>query len=203
MGDQWARGFRDRAKRWPWLAQEKQVPEQLVVVNASARVPWAPLRLGWIPLLGEIFAFLRTTNVMYVNTTNVRRQEIVRSYDPLAPERHGELPGVLVQIAQSPFDVADNFAGAEGKAVGQRAGAVIKALGEGNREGWRKIARQNAEVGTTLRKLGSEVSARLMYQGYVTAMCNLHVVFGGEEAGMGRWPLVAVPGVERFRGIVR
>jgi hypothetical protein len=202
MGDQWARGFRDRAKRWPWLAQEKQVPEQLVVVNASARVPWAPFRLGWIPLLGEIFAFLRTTNVMYVNTTNVRRQEIVRSYDPLAPERHGELPGVLVQITQSPFDVADNFAGAEGKAVGQRASAVIKALGEGNREGWRKIARQNAEVGTTLRKLGSEVSARLMYQGYVTAMCNLHVVFGGEEAGVGRWPLLQIPLLERCAKLV-
>lgn len=202
MGDQWARGFGSRAALWPWLAAEKPAPKQLVVVNSSARVPWSPFRLGWIPLLAEVLAFLRITGIMYVNTTNVRRQDIVRSYDPVAHERQGELPGVLVQIAQSPFDVADNFAKVAGRPVAARANAVLEALGSAKRESWREIAQRNADVRTTLRKLGPEASARLLYHGYVTAMCNLHVVFGDSDSEVGGWPLLSIPGLERFEKLV-
>jgi hypothetical protein len=202
MGDQWAGGFRERAELWPWLAREKQAPGQLVVVNASARLPWAPFRWGWIPFLGELIAFLRINNILYINTTNVRRQDITRSFDPLDPEHHGDLPGVLVQIAQSPFDVATAFAKTEGP-VSIRAKAAILTLGEANRESWREIARQNAAVATTLSKLGPTVSARLLYQGYVTAMCNLHVVFGDGDSDLGGWPLLPVPKLERFQELVR
>ena len=38
-----------------------------------------------------------------------------------------------------------------------------------------------------------------MYQGYVTAMCNLHVVFGDPESKYGGWPLLAVPTLDRFK----
>lgn len=44
-----------------------------------------------------------------------------------------------------------------------------------------------------LRKLGPEVAARLLRHGYITAMCNLHVVFGGADE-FGGWPLLGVPG---------
>jgi predicted acylesterase/phospholipase RssA len=199
MGDQWARGFNQRVAAWPWLGG-KSAPKQLVVVNASARVSWSPFRRGRIPLLGEILAFLRVNNIMYVNTTNVRRQEIVRSYDPTAPAQRGPLPGVLIQIAQSPFDVADFFSKAS-LPVGARAKTVIATLGS-SRESWRDIARQNSKVGTTLCKLGAEVSAKLLYQGYVTAMCNLHVVFGGTESELGGWPLLLVPTLKRFEELV-
>lgn len=201
MGEQWARGFRRRAELWPGLAG-KPAPEQLVVVNASERIAWSPFRRGRIPILGELLAFLRITNIMYINTTNVRRQEIVQSYDPAAPERHGELPGVLVQIAQSPFDVADGYSAVAGQPVAARARAVTAALGPARREEWRQIARENAEVGTTLSKLGAEVTARLLYHGYVTAMCNLHVVFGDPASEYGGWPLLQVPSLERFEKLV-
>jgi predicted acylesterase/phospholipase RssA len=201
MGDQWARGFEQRAEIWPWLAKEKQAPKQLLVVNASARAPWSPFRWGRIPFLGEVLSLLRINNIMYVNTTNVRRQEIVRSYDPAAPETHGDLPGVLVQIAQSPFQVADYFAKKAGTAVSDRAEAVIDALGIGSRDSWCAIARQDSEVGTRLAKLGPVVSARLLYHGYVTAMCNLHVVFGGDSE-LGGWPLLTIPPLGRFEGMV-
>jgi predicted acylesterase/phospholipase RssA len=200
MGDQWARGFRQRAAVWPWLAKQTQ-PDQLVVVNASARVPWSPFRRGRIPLLGELLAFMRVTDIMYINTTNVRRQDIVRSYDPADPDRPCELPGVLVQIAQSPFDVATGFAGSRAPAVAARAAAVIAALGVDTRATWSEIARQNSEVATTLSKLRTEVSARLLYQGYVTAMCNLHVVFGDPDSKYGGWPLLAVPPLDRFTNL--
>ena len=83
----------------------------------------------------------------------------------------------------------------------ERAKAVIAALGEGNRASWCEIARENSEVATTLSKLGTEVSARLMYHGYVTAMCNLHVVFGDPGSRYGGWPLLAVPGLDRFTAL--
>ena len=202
MGDEWARSFSERAHLWKWLAETKVAPKQLVVINASARIPWVPFRWGRVPLLGEILALLRVSDVMYVNTTNVRRQDIVRSFDPLTPDRTGALPAALVQIAQTPFGVADQFARAVGHPVAQRAESVIRALGPGNRESWREIASQNSSVATTLAKLGTTVSARLLYQGYVVAMCNLHVIFGSDDGPQGDWPLLAIPSLDRFLALV-
>ena len=200
MGEQWARGFAARAKRWSWLASHKVAPKQLIVVNASARVPWTPYRLGRIPLLNEVIALLRVNGVMYINTTNVRRQEIITNSEPDHPARKGELPGVLVQIAQTPFDVAEKFAKGRDDAA-DRAKAVIQALGQGSRDEWKRIANDNAAVATTLSKLGSDVSGRLLYQGYVVAMCNLHVIFGGPDGG--EWPLLAVPRPGRFEELTK
>jgi len=203
MGDQWARGFSNRATLWPELGLDKPAPNRLVVVNASARVPWVPFRLGRIPFVSELAAFFRVTDIMYVNTTNVRRQDIVQSFDPLAPMRLGHVPGALVQIAQSPFDVAGSFANIEGNPIRVRARAVIGALGEENRAGWKTIALENSSVATTLSKLGTEVSARLLYQGYVVAMCNLHVLFGTGDGPNGDWPLFKIPTLERFTMLAR
>lgn len=194
MGEQWARGFDERVQRWPELGMERKPPNRLVVVNASARVPWTPFRRRLIPLVGEIAALLRVNSVMYINTTNMRRQAIVDSYDP-ARMNEARLPSVLVQIAQSPFVVARAFArGAD--AAADRAKAVLAALGPTEEE-WAKIARENAAVATTLNRLGADVSARLIYQGYVVAMCNLHVLFGGE------FPLrLSELEFERFRRLI-
>lgn len=180
MGEQWARGFAERIGRCPNLGNGRQAPEQLVVVNASARVPWSPFRQRLFPLLGELAALLRVNNILYINTTNVRRQVIVDSFNPADPTRVAGIPSVLVQIAQSPFRVATSFAkGAD--AVGERGREVLKFLGSGPSEAdWTKIARENAKVATSLSKFGPEVTARLIYQGYVVAMCNLHVLFGPE-----------------------
>ena len=179
MGDQWARGYADRVKRWTALADGRTPPSQLVVVNASARVPWSPFRRRLIPLIGEVLALLRVMNVMFVNTTNVRRQVIVASFNPADPTRTAAgLPSVLVQIAQSPFVVPDAFQHDE-SAVGQRARAVLDFLSQGpSSQAWAQIANENSTVATTLSKLGADVSARLIYQGYVVTMCNLHVFFG-------------------------
>jgi len=194
MGDQWARGFDGRVKRWHDLGKGRQAPNRLVVVNASARVPWTPFRRGLIPLIGEVVSLLRVNSVMYINTTNVRRQDIVSSYDPNHPEKASALPGALVQISQSPFGVADAFASGAGP-VAERAQAVIALLGRANRDKWAQIARDNAKVATSLNKMGIDVSARLMYQGYVVTMCNLHVIFGPE------FPLLDVS-FEQFRELI-
>jgi Patatin-like phospholipase len=181
MGEQWARGFAARIKRCPNLGPGRRTPNQLVVVNASARIPWSPYRRRLIPLVGELLALLRVNNVLYINTTNVRRQAIVDSFRPgdaADPTKASALPSVLVQIAQSPFVVANAFAPAT-TPVGQWAREVLEFLKNGpNSNEWANIARENSAVATSLSKFGKEVTARLIYQGYVVTMCNLHVLFG-------------------------
>jgi hypothetical protein len=180
MGDQWARGYAQRVKRWEELGHGRTPPSQLVVVNASARVPWSPFRRRLIPLIGEVLALLRVMDVMFINTTNVRRQVIVASFNPADPTTASGLPSVLVQIAQSPFVVANAFRNDQTE-VGQRARAVIEFLAQGpSSDQWTQIANDNSAVATTLSKLGADVSARLIYQGYVVTMCNLHVFFGDD-----------------------
>ena len=179
MGDQWARGFRDRVGRWEDFGKGRLAPEQLIVVNASARIAWNPFREVLVPLFGELAAIKRVLDVLYINTTNVRRQNIVASYDPDEPVLASVIPSVLVQIAQSPYAVAGYYA-RRTTSVAQRAQAVLKMLGDTpeNKKDWAKIASDNSVVVTSLSKFKPEVTARLMYQGYVVAMCNLHVLFG-------------------------
>lgn len=176
MGDQWATGFESRLKHWPELGIGRLAPNRLIVVNASARIPWSPVGYQSVPWVGEVTTLAGVVDVMYINTTNRRRQEITRSFHPDHLDDAKGLPGVLVQISQSPFVVAKAFAKGNGVAAG-RAKAVLALLGN-TEDTWAKIAQDNAKVGTTLSKLGTDVSARLVYQGYVVAMCNVHILFG-------------------------
>jgi predicted acylesterase/phospholipase RssA len=202
MGEQWARGFAARLKRCPNLDTGRIAPNQLVVVNASARIPWIPFRRRLLPLVGELMALIRVNDVMYINTTNVRRQAIVDSFNPADPTKASALPSALVQIAQSPFVVADAFANGSTKAA-QRAREVQELLKNGpSKDEWKKIASDNAAVGTSLNKFGTEVTARLIYQGYVVTMCNLYVLFGN-DFGI-NYPLIPTGlALERFRALIK
>jgi hypothetical protein len=198
MGEQWARGFASRVKRCPNLGTGKTEPNQLVVVNASARIPWSPFSSRLIPLIGELTALLRVNDILYINTTNVRRQAIVSSFDPTNSKTASALPSALVQIAQSPFVVANGFARGT-TAVAERAKRVLEFLKGGpTSEEWTKIASENSGVATSLSKFGTEVTARLIYQGYVVTMCNLHVLFGADFS--------LVPealAIDRFRELIK
>lgn len=180
MGEQWARGYEDRIGRCANLGEGRIAPNQLIVVNASARIPWTPFRRRLIPLLGEVAALLRVNDVLYINTTNVRRQNIVDSFNPADPTAAAGLPSVLVQIAQSPYRVASRFA--KGTApVCEQAREVLEFLKPGpSQDQWSQIASANAAVSTSLSKFGAEVTARLIYQGYIVTMCNAHVLFGAD-----------------------
>jgi hypothetical protein len=133
---------------------------------------------------------------MYINTTNVRRQDIVASYDPLNPSKTTGLPTVLVQISQSPFRVA-SFYSKYTEPAGVRAKAVLQLLGPTEKE-WAKIAEDNSAAPTSLSKFKPELTARLIYQGYVVTMCNLHVFFGDD------FPLFPNElAIERFRALIK
>lgn len=108
------------------------------------------------------------------------------------------LPSVLVQIAQSPFGVTNSFAKFTGP-VAERAKQVLEVLKNGpTSDEWAKIARENSAVGTSLSRFKPEVTARLIYQGYVVTMCNLYVLFGAD--------FLLRPeelSIERFRALIK
>ena len=197
MGEQWARGFTARLARCDNLATGRSAPNQLVVVNASARIPWDPFRKRLFPLVGELMDLIRVNDILYINTTNVRRQAIVASFDPTDSTKTSALPSLLVQIAQSPFVVANAYR-KKTEPVGERAREVLEFLKGGpTSDEWTRIARDNSAVGTSLSRFKPEVTARLIYQGYVVAMCNLHVLFGTD------FPLRAQElSIDRFRALI-
>jgi len=197
MGDQWAHGLDSRRGRWP--AAGFREADELIVVNSSAGMAWGPIwRLG-VPLVGELLALLRDKSVLFDNGTSVRRRELVSRFD-LAAKTGSGLAGALVHIPQSPFDVAEHFAGdaTDWPQRHARALAVIAELEGGDadaaRTTWSQVARENAAVKTTLVSFSPEVCARLLHHSYVLTMVNLHVVLG--------YPLLEIPDRQRFTELV-
>jgi hypothetical protein len=187
MADQWALGFRGRVKCWPDLETSHSEPQDLVVVNSSGGLGWAGYKRSIVPGLGELFTLLKVKDVLYDQTTATRRRLLWdRSRQALAGARGMRV--ALVNIPQSPFDVAAAFAKGHGPAA-ERGAAVVRALGDTSRA-WATDARANAQVKTSLSKMGVPVTARLLHHAYVLAMCNLHTLLG--------YPLLPMPDRQRF-----
>jgi hypothetical protein len=197
MSDQWAQGLASRSRRWSQLSPEFREADELVVVNASAGLGWGSVNsLRW-PLVGELTSLLRDKSVLYDNGNSLRRHELTARFDLAEREGRG-LRGVLVHIPQDPFEVPDAFKGADSRWPGraERARAALALLGDQpeRRDEWRKIAAANATEATTLVRFKEEVCARLLYHAYVLTMVNTHVILD--------YPLLEMPDLDRFRGLV-
>ncbi len=191
MGDQWALGFRGRRACWPDLETTHSEPHDLVVVNSSAGLGWSELKRSIVPGIGELLTLLKVKDVLYDQTTATRRRLLGdRSRRALAGTE-GMRVG-LINIPQSPFDVAAAFAVGHGPAA-ERGVAVTEALGDTSPR-WTADARANSTVKTSLSKMGVDVSARLLHHAYVLAMSNLHVLLD--------YPLLPMPDRQRFVDLV-
>jgi hypothetical protein len=164
----------------------------VIVVNASAGLGWVPFGRSLVPGVGELLSLLKVKDVLYDQTTAIRRRLL--NDRARQADRTGEGMRIgLVNIPRSPFDLPKEFARYGGPA-GDRARAVLAALGDTERR-WEEDARANAtRVKTSLSKMGTEVSARLLHHAYVLAMANLHVTMN--------YPLLPVPDRERFVELV-
>lgn len=189
MADQWGFGVSRRNRRWATLSPGLREPDELVVVNSSTAMRFGSLGRLRIPLLGEALTFHRDVNVLYDNTTTPRRRLLHEAFVQAMRSSRG-LRGALVQISQSPFDVASSFtrAGATDPPA-ERARRVLDALGDTRAE-WTADTEANSSVKTTLSRISSPADARLVRHGYVLAMANLHVILD--------YPLQDVPPIERF-----
>ncbi len=195
MAEQWPIGIRARKSRWPTQSDTLKEPNALVVVDASGPMRWKTVRRMRIPAIGEVFALLRAIRVLYDKTTATRRITLVDRFDRAA--RDGRwLEGALVMINRSPYWTADYFSkqAETWPERAERAACVLQVLGDEDREQWKHLALENSRVKTTLSRLGGDVSASLLYHGYVLAMANLHVILG--------FPLLTVPSYDRFRQLV-
>jgi Patatin-like phospholipase len=192
MADQWAIGHHGRKDSFPDPDNVHQEPAELIVVNSSAGLGWVPFWHARVPGVGELLSLLKVKDVLYDQTTATRRRML---YDRARQADHGGT-GMrigLVNIPRSPFDLAKQFAPFGGKA-GERAVAVLAALGDSEAR-WQADATANATcVKTSLSRLGTEVSARLLHHGYVLAMANLHITLN--------YPLLQVPDRQRFVDLV-
>jgi len=193
MADQWGQGFAGRKRCWPALATEHHEPDVLIVANASAGLEWTPFKRARIPALGEIAAILKDKDVLYDQTTAVRRQGMVGRFDRAALTGKG-LRGALVHIPESPFVVPKAFLDdTTFPDRAERARAALVALGDTEAQ-WAETAKADSTVGTVLSKLGTDVSARLLHHAYVLTMANLHVILGT--------PLLPMPDRQRFVAVV-
>ncbi len=154
------------------------------------------MRRAWIPAFGELAALWKDKDVLYDQTTAIRRQGLVGRFDRAELQGRG-MRGALVHIPQTPFDVPKAFIDRDDWPNRQeRAGKALRALEETQktREEWEEVARLDAAVGTVLNRLGTEVSARLLHHAYVLAMINLYVILG--------YPLLPIPDQDRFKELV-
>jgi len=115
---------------------------------------------------------------------------LIDKFDRAAREQKG-LKGALVSIDQTPYKVAEFFAGSsDWPDRAERAEGVLRLFSEEDQQGWESLVQENSQTATTLSKLGKERSAKLIYQGYVVAMTNLHVILD--------YPLLEIPQLEQF-----
>jgi hypothetical protein len=171
--------------------------DTLIVVNASAGQGVVERRSVNTPLLGEITTLLAVKDVLYDQTTAVRRRLLdfrFRATRGGFSGPDGNLNGTLAQIDRSPFDLPDAFAGGTDD-LATRAKAAIEHLGgDAARDGWKADVKANRGVKTGLSKIPADRAAALVRHAYVLTMVNAHVLLDHD--------LLPVPDEARFRALV-
>lgn len=192
MGDQWSQGVAARNERWAEHNPGLHEPDELVVVNASAPLDWSPSSPLRLPVVGELLALKRDQSVLYDNGTSVRRGAMIARFGHA--EREGEgLRGTIVQIDRSPYVVPNAFVGSPDAKKAARAKQVLDLLTD-DEASWDAVVHANTHVKTSLSRLGTKASARLLRHGYVLAMANCHVLLG--------YPALEVPPESLFEELV-
>ena len=192
MGTEWPMRLRRRLNE-PGAPPSLKNADQLLVVNASAASGVTPRRSVNTPLIGEAATLLTVKDVMYDQTTSVRRRLLdLRFRTSSADTPDGPLQGSIVQIGRSPFELPDAFKnGSDDLAI--RARAAIDWLGESNRSAWKETAKGNAGTKTTLWKIAPDRAEALIRHAYILTMVNSHVLLD--------YPLISIPD-DKFRSLI-
>jgi hypothetical protein len=205
MGSEWLLNIQDRLAEGTPPPGLKTVDEA-VVVNASAGDDVIDRPCVKIPFLGEIYSLLAVKDVMYRQTTAVRRRLLNVRYQ-IAQDRKSiqgnprvleeALPGTTIQIDRSPFELPSRFRAVEDE-FKKRAEAAVKILNQGTaadaKAYWAKEAEANRTVKTTLSRIDSARAESLIRHAYVLTMVNCHVLLD--------YPLHQIPAPDRFAGLV-
>ena len=205
MGSEWLLNIQDRLGEGAPPVGLTTVDEA-VVVNASAGDDVTRQPRVKIPFLGEIYSLLAVKDVMYRQTTAVRRRLLNVRYQ-IAQDRTSiqgnprvldeALPGTTIQIDRSPFALPGRFVGVEDE-FKARAEAAINILNQGTpgdaRSYWTTEAEANRTVKTTLSRIDPARAESLIRHAYVLTMVNSHVLLN--------YPLHPIPAPDRFAALV-
>jgi hypothetical protein len=202
MGSEWLLGLKDRLREGTPPAGLTAVSE-VVIVNGSAGEGVSARSGVTIPVVGELLSLLAVKDVMYRQTTAVRRRLLDVRYriaqyivhtDVGAPRLKSEaLAGTTVQIDRTPFALIDAFSSG-GDDFAQRARAALEVLGSQTRDLWNAEAANNRAVKTTLSRIKPDRAEWLIRHAYVLTMVNCHVLLG--------YPLLPIPDAVRFSDLV-
>ena len=168
--------------------------DEVVVINASAAKELTNRARVRVPVLGELLTLLAVKDVLYDQTTAVRRRLLNLRYRiaARAPQLEGDgLLGATIQIDRSPFELADRFIKGRDQ-FAMRARAVRTALGEDERAAWAAVALANRKVRTKLSKIPKADAARLLRHAYILTMADTHVLLD--------YPLLPMPSVDASLG---
>jgi hypothetical protein len=191
MGTEWPLRLGERLDE-PGAPSGLPGADEVVVVNASAG--WSgviPRKSLNTPLVGEITSLLAVKDVMYDQTTSVRRRLLKLRFQTDVPGDE-PLSGAMVQIDRSPFDLPRKFEnGQDERAV--RAQRAIALLGD-TEAWWADEVEVNKSVKTTLSKIAPDRALSLIKHAYVLTMVNCHVLLN--------YPLITVPDDEQFLELI-
>ena len=206
MGSEWLLNIGERMRDGSPPVPLKTVDEA-IVVNASAGDDVIERRWVTIPFVGEIASLLAVKDVMYRQTTAVRRRLLnVRyhiaqdrnSIQPGARVLRDALRGATIQIDRSPFELPTDFSGGSDE-LARRARAAISELEQdaGTEDApayWAGEAEANRTVKTTLSRIDAARAQSLIRHGYVLTMVNSHVLLD--------YPLRPIPKPDVFAQLV-
>jgi predicted acylesterase/phospholipase RssA len=185
MATEWPVRLAERAGEGAVPSPPPHVCDELIVVNSSAAQGLRSRRSVDIPLLGELTELLAVKDVLYDQTTAVRRRWLNLRFQ-LARQSRCELPGVAplagttVQIDRSPLALPRQFDRGGDDTSTRRARAAIEHLAVVPEAEWQQDALASRSVKTALSKIPPPVTARLLRHAYALTMANAHVLLGYE-----------------------
>jgi hypothetical protein len=175
------------------------VADELIVVNSSAAQGVVQRRSVRTPVLGEITTLLAVKDVLYDQTTAVRRRLLdlrFRAVRAGFTPPDGDLAGTMVQIDRSPFDIPERFKGDD--AIAKRASKALEQLealgGPNAKQDWERVAKANRGVKTALSKIDTARAVALVHHAYVLTMVNAFVLLD--------YPWHDVPDDATFRALM-
>jgi hypothetical protein len=197
--------YDNMATEWPIRLEERlsaggaPVPspgtfDELIVINASAAKGVLDRRALDVPLLGEFTELLAVKDVLYDQSTAVRRRLVDLRFRTGIGPRGRAIRGTIVQIDRSPTALPHSFANGT-DAFAERARAALAAVAFRSDQEWQADADADRAVKTQLSKIKPDVAARLMRHAYALTMANTHVLLG--------YPLLTVPEPASFVELTR
>ncbi len=196
MATEWPLNLRSRARSGAAPEPPPHEVDEVVVVNGSAGGDVTTRRSVTVPVLGEITSLLAVKDVLYDQTTAVRRRLLDVRYRATRAgirDDNVRLAGGTVQIDRSPYELPRTFLSG-GDDLARRAKAALERLTPGEEAAWAADADANRRVKTALSKIPADRAARILRQAYVLTMVNMHVLRD--------YPLLPIPAVAEFEKLV-